>query len=115
MKPHHWNVFRMGRGQVSSTLGVCAGGRGGVGFPGGAVVKNRPANAKDAGDAGSIPGSGRAPMATHSSILAWEISWTEEHGGLSVHGVAKSQTQLSAHPCTILTERTLPGGLAFSK
>ena len=21
-------------------------------------------------------------MATHSSILAWEISWTEEHGGL---------------------------------
>ena len=54
-------------------------------------------------------------MATHSSILAWEISWTEEHGGLSVHGVAKSQTQLSAHPRTILTERTLPGGLAFSE
>ena len=33
-------------------------------------------------------------MATHSSILAWEIPWTEEPGGL-VHGVAKSQTQLS--------------------
>ena len=29
-------------------------------------------------------------MATHSSILAWRISWTEEPGGL--HGVAKSQT-----------------------
>ena len=29
-------------------------------------------------------------VATHSSILAWEISWTEEPGGL-VHGVAKSQ------------------------
>ena len=28
-------------------------------------------------------------MATHSSILAWEISWTEEPG------IAKSQTQLS--------------------
>ena len=29
------------------------------GFPGGSVVKNRPANAGDVGDAGSIPGSGR--------------------------------------------------------
>ena len=33
-------------------------------------------------------------MATHSSILAWKIPWTEEPGGL-VPGVAKSQTQLS--------------------
>ena len=33
-------------------------------------------------------------MATHSSILAWRIPWTEEPGGL-VHGVAKSQTRLS--------------------
>ncbi|RJF76136.1 hypothetical protein D4Z77_08645 [Campylobacter coli] len=30
------------------------------GFPGGAVVKNLPAKAGDAGDAGSIPGSGRS-------------------------------------------------------
>ena len=28
-------------------------------------------------------------MATHSSILAWEISWTEGLGGLTVHGVTK--------------------------
>ena len=34
-------------------------------------------------------------MATHSSILAWKISWTEEPGGLQVHGVAKSRAQLS--------------------
>ena len=35
-------------------------------------------------------------MATHSSTLAWRISWTEEPGGLYiVHGVAKSPTQLS--------------------
>ena len=34
-------------------------------------------------------------MATHSSILAWEIPWTEEPDGLTVHGVAKSQTRLS--------------------
>ena len=34
-------------------------------------------------------------MTTHSSILTWRIPWTEEPGGLQVHGVAKSQTQLS--------------------
>ena len=35
-------------------------------------------------------------MATSSSILAWRIPWTEEPEGLhTVHGVAKSQTQLS--------------------
>ena len=30
-------------------------------------------------------------MATHSSILAWKIPWTEEPGGASVHGVTKSR------------------------
>ena len=35
-------------------------------------------------------------MVTHSSTLAWKIPWTEEPGRLhAVHGVAKSQTQLS--------------------
>ena len=41
------------------------------------------------GDQGSIPGSGTSPekkMATHSSILAWEIPWTEEPGGLQSMG-----------------------------
>ena len=42
-----------------------------MGFPGGSVIKNPPANA---GDAGVIPGSGlENEMATHSSILAWEV------------------------------------------
>ena len=44
-----------------------------LGFPGGAVVENLPASARDTGDAGSIPGSGRSlgeGMAIHSSILA---------------------------------------------
>ena len=31
-------------------------------------------------------------MATRFSILAWEIPWTEELGGRTVHGIAKSQT-----------------------
>ena len=46
------------------------------------MVKNMPANA---GDAGSIPGWEdylEKEMATHSSILAWEIPRTEEPGGL---------------------------------
>ena len=34
-------------------------------------------------------------MATHSSILAWKIPWTEEPGRLQYHGVAKSWTGLS--------------------
>ena len=34
-------------------------------------------------------------MATQSSILAWRIPWTEEPGRITVHGVSKSQTQLS--------------------
>ena len=31
-------------------------------------------------------------MATHSSILAWRIPWTEEPGGLQSMGSQKSQT-----------------------
>ena len=34
-------------------------------------------------------------MATHSSILAWRIPWTEEPSGLQSMGYAKSQTRLS--------------------
>ena len=56
-----------------------------IGFPGGAVIKNPPSNAEDTGDSGSIPGLGRFPgegSATHSSILAWRILWTEKSGRL---------------------------------
>ena len=34
-------------------------------------------------------------MVTHSSVLAWEIPWTEEPGRLQSMGSQKSQTQLS--------------------
>ena len=34
-------------------------------------------------------------MATHSSILAWEIPWTEDLGGLQSMGSQKIPTQLS--------------------
>ena len=55
------------------------------GFPGGAVAKNLPANAGDARDAGLVPGLGKSSeeeIANYSSILSWEILWTEEPGGL---------------------------------
>ena len=32
-------------------------------------------------------------VATHSSVLAWRIPWTEEPGGATVQNVTKSQTQ----------------------
>ena len=66
-----------------------------MGFPGGSAVKNPPAHA---GDVSSIPGSEdpqEKEMATHSSILAWEIHWTDEPGGLQSTGLQKSQMQLS--------------------
>ena len=35
-------------------------------------------------------------MATHTSVLAWEIPWTEEPGGHGPLGSQKSLTQLSS-------------------
>ena len=61
-------------------------------FPGGSDSK---VSAHNAGDPGSIPGSGRfleKEMATHSSILAWRIPWTEDPGRLQSTGVTKSRT-----------------------
>ena len=56
------------------------------GFPGGSDGKESACNA---GDPGSILGSGRAPgegMTTHSSVVAWRIPRTEEPGGLQSMG-----------------------------
>ena len=54
----------------------------GNGFPRGSVVKNQPAMQEtqvgSLGQADSL----EKEMAIHSSILAWEIPWTEEPGGL---------------------------------
>ena len=41
-------------------------------------------------------------MATHSSILDWRISWTEETGG---HEIAENQTWLRMYPCGLLVPR----------
>ena len=53
------------------------------------VVKNPSAKAGDVRGVGSTPASGRSPggeQATHSSIVAWEIPWTEETGRLQFMG-----------------------------
>ena len=55
-------------------------------FPGGLDSKEPACNARDLG---LIPGSGRSlgeGMATHSSILAWKIPWTEKSGRLQFMG-----------------------------
>ena len=53
-----------------------------MGFPAGSAVENPPANAADLGSSPGLkmsPGEGNG---NHSSILTWEIPWTEEPGGL---------------------------------
>ena len=64
-------------------------------FPGGSVVKNLPANA---GDVGSIPGSGRSPEGGKGNPLQDSCLGNPMDRGAwwaSAHGVTKSQTRLS--------------------
>ena len=60
-----------------------------LGFPGGSVVKNPPANA---GDVGSFPGSGRSPGERNGSPLQYSCLGNSIDRGAwqaAVHGVAK--------------------------
>ena len=71
-------------------------------FPGGAVVKNPPANTGDARDAGSIPGSGRSLGVVNRNPLQYSClgnfmergAWTA-----TVHGVTKSRAH--SYTCRI--------------
>ena len=49
-----------------------------MGFPGGSVVKNLPAKQETLVGFLGQEDSLEKEMATHSSILAWEIPWTQE-------------------------------------
>ena len=62
---------------------------------GSSVVKNPPANAEMQVQSPGQEDPQEKEMATHSSILAWEILQTEEPGGLQSMGSQKSRTQLS--------------------
>ena len=72
-----------------------------LGFPGGSVVKNLPANAGDAGDASSIPGSGRYLGVGKRFPLQYsclENSMDRKAWRAIVHGVTNSQMGLSTQP-----------------
>ena len=60
-----------------------------TGLPGGSVLKKPPAMQKTWVQSLGQEDSLEEEMATHSSILAWEIPWTEEPGRATVHGITK--------------------------
>ena len=64
----------------------------------GAVVKNPPASAGEAGDVASIPGSGRSPGAENGNppqYSCWENPMDRRPWWATIHGVEKSWTHLS--------------------
>ena len=66
-------------------------------------VKNLPANAGDTRDTSLIPGFGRSPGEGNGNLLQYsylESSMDRGAWRATVHGVAKSQTQLSTHAHT---------------
>ena len=71
-----------------------------LGFPGGSVVKTPPANA---GDAGSIPGSGRSPGEVNGNPLQYSCLGNPVYRGLrraTDHGVPKeSDTTQQLNNC----------------
>ena len=73
----------------SPGLRACAG------FPSGSVVKNLPAmqetRVQDLGWEDPL----KKEMATHSSILAWKIPWSEDPRGPQSMGSQKNRTRLS--------------------
>ena len=58
-----------------------------MGFPGGSVVKNLPAKQETQVQSLDEKDPLEKEMAVHSSILTWEIPWTEEPGGLQSVGL----------------------------
>ena len=63
-----------------------------MGFPGGSMVKNSPANSGDAGDTGLIPKSGRSPGEGNGNQLQYSSLGNPMGRGawrVAVHGIAK--------------------------
>ena len=77
-----------------------------VGFPTGSVGKESACNAGDAGEAGSIPGSGRSLGGGYSNSLQYSCMENPMSRGAwqayIVHGVAKSWTWLNEHALTCI-------------
>ena len=67
-------------------------------FPGDTVVKNLPANTRDTGDVGSVPGSGRSTRVGYGNPPQYScLGNSTDRGYLwaTVHGVIRSQTRMS--------------------
>ena len=76
-----------------------------MGFLGGTVVKHLPANAGGTKDTGLVPGLGRSPRVGNLNPLQYsclENSMDRGDWWAIVHGLAKSQTQLSTHTQTLI-------------
>ena len=74
------------------------------------MAKNLPANGRDVRDSGSILGWEdplEEGMATHSSILAWRMPWTEESGGLQSVGSQRVNRTDLACTCKTRSEEAL--------
>ena len=65
-----------------------------MGFPGGSLVKNLPAKQEMWVQSLGWEDPPEKEVVTHSSILAWEILWTEEPGRATVHGAARVRHNL---------------------
>ena len=52
-------------------------------------------------------------MATHSSILAWKISWTEEPGGLQSMGSQRVGYDWATNTLKILKQNGVAGVISF--
>ena len=89
-------------------------------FPGGASgkCKNPPANSGDIRDMEILGQEDplKESMATHSSILAWRISWTAKPGGLQSIGLQRgrhdwcdlARTKFREYSCTFSVNTNLP-------
>ena len=64
------------------------------GFPGGSYGEESGCNAENLSSISGREDPLEKGMATHSSMLAWRIPWTEELGGLQSMGSQKSRTLL---------------------
>ena len=77
------------------------------GFPSSSDSKEAACNA---GDTSLIPGSGRSPgegIATHCSIIAWRIPWTEEPGRLQSMGLQRDRPEWVANTFTLTVSKLM--------
>ena len=85
-----------------------------MGFPGGSVVKNPPGNV---GDVGSVPELGRSLGGGNGNSLQYSCLQNSMDSGAwqaTVHGVAKSWTQLSTHSHSLSLPPICEEGMASS-